>query len=628
MLSRIDDRTKSFLAILLALCGLAVFIFFSVQSAHAMVVTMDEGTYLLKGAWFLKGLYRPFEPGGPVTNKMPLSFLVPGISQILFEPGIRSGRYFSLFEGLVMLVGLWLTTWKVSKNLGWAAAIVWLTAINQNWVMYYARPMSQVTTAMFLVWSLYFLLGAQKKRWELALGLALACLVALTRQNMVTFLFFAGLYVVWAEGLKTGLRAALPAILIFLSVHILYWPGIYLMMWRSVMPGIVTTQLANWGWLGDRVAAIGIPPAPVTYNSIQIVQALFGGVRFSLIPVIFTIIILLFYPFRALASSSNFKQTLFLLSNFIVLTILHVYAVLKQNTILYSFPSYFTFFNPTALLLLPLAYSSLSRKISFLKTSLTACLLLIVSAGVGLHLYREISAPILSFALPRLRNFHLESGSAELWRILANKFQWEYKTQEYLLTALAGLLFGLLLMGLALAIWLYLRKKLPWSYGWVLALTFTLTATLFLPTRLSGADTAFACDKDAIASFEIAGKALADTIPAGSLVYWDTHTSPSPALLLYLPQVRTFPVLLNGHFYYRTGISKEVALRGNYWTDEVAQAWIQESDFALLSDQAAAYWEPLIRTTYNGQFDQLQPTPPVFLCDPKSFLRIYQVIKK
>ena len=50
---------------------------------------LDEGLYFEKGYLFAQGKYEPFEDYGPLTNHMPLSFMIPGWAQNIFGAGLR-----------------------------------------------------------------------------------------------------------------------------------------------------------------------------------------------------------------------------------------------------------------------------------------------------------------------------------------------------------------------------------------------------------------------------------------------------------------------------------------------------------------------------------------------------------
>ena len=114
---------------ILAGLGVLLYVLQSSLYIHQIIPTLDEGGYLYKGYLFATGVYKPYQDFGPLTNKMPLSFLIPGWVQAVFGPGLRSGRYFAIFLGVLMLLGLWLAVRRLSGH-WWAAAVVWAVAID------------------------------------------------------------------------------------------------------------------------------------------------------------------------------------------------------------------------------------------------------------------------------------------------------------------------------------------------------------------------------------------------------------------------------------------------------------------------------------------------------------------
>src|SRR5690349_6501325 len=89
-------KNSAWLPGLVALIGGLVYLWQSILLAHTTPSNLDEGAYLYKGLLFAEGLYRPFQPYGVWTNKAPLAFLIPGYFQVLFEPGLRAGRYLAV----------------------------------------------------------------------------------------------------------------------------------------------------------------------------------------------------------------------------------------------------------------------------------------------------------------------------------------------------------------------------------------------------------------------------------------------------------------------------------------------------------------------------------------------------
>lgn len=620
------DKTR-FLAAALLVLGLFVYACLSLYYAHHMTVIFDEGSYLLKGKWFLDGTYRLYEQQGPIANKMPLSFWVPGLSQVLFGEGIRSGRYFSILQSLLILAALWLTARRFSASPWIGVALVWACVLNQNWIMYYARPMSQVTTALFIVWGLYFLLGRERKSGEVITGFILAVCVVLTRQNMLPFLALAFLYVLWEHGWKKGGMAALAGGLVFLLVHIYYWPDIYHTIWYSTLPGFMTGALISLGLLEILPRMDGIAAFQPQHTPLAIIREMFGGIRYSLLPVWFMLAGFLAYPFRHFSTHPRFKAFVFLLLSYLAMIMLHAWAVVSWDTILYSFPGYFAFFNPIGLLLLPFLYEALPQNISKLRGLLIGLLVLVVSAGIGMHQDRPFATFLLNLPVSRMRELRFEPGSVELWRVISNRFGIGYFEQEPWVTALAGLLVGLLILAVAFALWFFWGRQQA-SYAFTLLVLVGLLAFALSPTNiLSGRGAVFLCDADSIQSYEQVGESLREIIPDGSLVYWGVHTRPSLAILLYLPEVRTFPSQLNGDYYFRKGGSTDLALSLNYWNEELAERWLFEADYLLLNDKDFAPWAGFVYETHAEQFEYIETTQPLFACDNKSVLHVYRVVK-
>jgi len=84
------------------------------KMAHSLAtMILDEGMYIYKGYLFAIGKYAPYQDYGPLTNHMPLSFMIPGYIQAWFGPGMETARVFAFIVGLVMLTGMWLAFCRV-----------------------------------------------------------------------------------------------------------------------------------------------------------------------------------------------------------------------------------------------------------------------------------------------------------------------------------------------------------------------------------------------------------------------------------------------------------------------------------------------------------------------------------
>jgi hypothetical protein len=612
----------TWLPYILGVLGLLIFIFQAFHFAHSTVISMDEGTYLVKGKWFLENKYTPFQEYGPVTNKMPMAFLVPGLSQILFGDGIRSGRYFSILLGVFILLGLWFTVRRVS-TLWWATIAVWFIAINPTWIMYYSRAISQAVSSVFMIWSLFFVLGKKRSLWEICAGAFLGSLVVLTRQNLLPYFGLLLIYIVWEYGWKKGLIASLIGVGFFVIVHIAYWPEIFNMIWRPYFP----TDIKQMITFLAPMEGIPWPHIINSYSWIDQIQAIAGGLRYSLLPVFIFIVVLLGYPFRHSVAQPTFKSIMFLFICYLSLGLIHLWAVLDNNDFLYSFPAYFLFFNPITLILLPIAYPHLRKRTGVFALSLMVIIIPAITAGIGLHLYRQVSNPLLNLTVPRITQMRLLPGTTHLWQMIYNKFHIDFYSQEYLLPTLAGFIVGVLFLLIGFIAWrLILKSIMNVSYTWFLASSFFIAGFVLTPTVIFSTGTGVVqCNEDIIQAYETVGKELREEIPPGSLVYWESNLS--PILLSYIPDVHTFPSQLNRKFYFRMGGDPEILERRNYWNDELARRWLFEADYILLDEEAAKFWEPQLFGVYKGSFDQLKPTSNAVPCQDRTFLRVYKTIE-
>jgi hypothetical protein len=263
---------RLWIADLVALVG---FLLFSVQVARFGITqrsVLDEGLYLYKGLIFASGKYFPFQDYGPWTNQMPFSYLIPGALQLIFGPGLRTGRVFAFIFAVIMLLGLWLTARRLGTR--WlAACVVWIIAINPAMARYYSPAVSQGLVACLLMWTMYLVLGADRKLWQILLGAILASVTIMVRINMLPLLPLLIIYIWWQHGLKIGLWAAAVGLGSLVIFHALYWPGI-LRMWAYWLPRSLVPFLKHWQ-LPEGARSVWDPQ--VTFD--QQLESLFQMVR-------------------------------------------------------------------------------------------------------------------------------------------------------------------------------------------------------------------------------------------------------------------------------------------------------------------------------------------------------------
>ena len=617
-----DKIKKNNLIKLLSLLIFGIYIYLSFYYAHHLDITMDEGLYLLKGRLFLEGKYKPFEANGLLTNKPPFSFWLLGLSQIL-SVGLRSGRYFSILLSCGIFIGIWFTSYKY-LNIKSALLNSILLTINQAIIAYYSRAMTEVVTAFLVIWSIYFILGAEHKKFELCIGLLLSAIVALTRQNLLPFFIFSIFYVLWENNFKKSILPILISILFFIGINIYYWPSIYIYIWMPLVPQniqVVINDLFNIHISGD----IGTAYLDREYGLIQELQVLFQTIRYYLIPIFTSFFVIFLIDWENVKKSRDYKKILFLLIVFLFLVAIHIIAPMINNVYLYSMPAYPTFFLPMGFLILPFGYKYLKKKNECFVTILLVILIIIIFSGAGLSLYREISEPLMQIKVPRINGFAFQEGNIELWKLLSNKFNLDYFQLEYIITTGTGFIFGILFIIISTFIWkVFLKDKMHFTNALIFQLI--LFYVIFSPTKfIAGNSSINLCKNgDVIKSHENVAMELQDVIPDDSMVYFETSDSSIP--LLYLTKVNFYPNLLNQKFYYRIGGDEEYLETMGYWNESLAMNWISNADYVILGEEEANFWEPKFETSFLVTFDKLLITDNLIPCRGRTYLHVYKVI--
>jgi len=607
------------LAGLLTAAAFALYFIQAVIYAHSMDVTMDEGTYLMKGLLFIKGIYRPFQEFGPITNKMPLSYLIPGAAQAVFGPGLRTGRYFSIFIGLIMLAGVWLAGKHIGGRWG-AVAAVWAVAANPTNIMYYTVAISQVETVCLLAWAFALTLGRDRATWQVVLGAALASLTVMVRQNMAPLVPLLILYIFWDLGWRKGLWAALSAFITLGVFHAVYWPEI-MVLWQPYLPAWVDPLLN----LAPLSTGGGVSISQVSYDLLTRIYVFWDGFRSNFIALAGAVFTWILWPARKKwKSPSLFRISLFLSAVLAVLTGLHAWASLGQTYCLFCYSGYLSFFNITGILLVIAAFASWEKRPGVPRSVISVAAVLVISSGLGYAAYNQLDDGLLRIHVPRISGMRFKGGTTELWRLLANKFGWSYEILQKMIPTAATALAGLVLIAVVLIAFLALRKRRPvWvSFACLLVFVFFIAGILLSPTVwMAGWRIQEMCGGDVIASHEAVGAHLSALIPPGSLVYWENDISPLP--LLYIPGVRIFPPQLNHWYTYLQGGDPDELVRLGYWNAELAARWKAEADYLLIAERYVANGAASGQTRY----DELAPTPPTVPCRDRSIIHIFRRVK-
>lgn len=597
-------RSADFFAFL----GMFVYVCYALLYAYTTVSDLDEGAYLLKGYLFAIGDYRPFDPGIS-TNKGPLAFLIPGYVQLLFGPGLRTGRFLAVFFGFMAVLGAWV----LSRRLGgkWlAVGAVWAIASNISIIKIYSMGVTQSTIACMLAWSLALCVGEKRPAGHLMLSGLLAGLMMLVRQNMLPVLPLLAVYALWQHG-RRAVWLLLPGAMAVALVFFIYWPDI-LQLWYWVPYVRIPSELSYGGG--------GTPVWDPEMSLGSRLLSIFQAFRFHFVSLAGCIVSVFLWPkYNGWKSPVDFRAGLVMLVLFLGLTYMHSAAAIGLDYCVFCFKNYMAFFNVAAIFLVIATIRSWNWKISFFAQVLLAALFLVIFAGIGYSAFEEIGSVSMGLPAPRVRDGRILPGLITWRDILIYGFQLDNNSARKFASALFGLCVGVLFTLITTIGWQYARR----TYGRISFGAFyasaVLTMGILLSPILSGASGKAECRTDVILANEQIGDHLRSIIPADSLVYWDGGLSTVP--LLYLSGVRIFPAQINSGYSFISGGDSQELYKFGYWNEEMDAEWKATADYFIIEERRYPGWTQFFAA---AEFDEYAPTPVGTSCIEKTRLRIFK----
>jgi len=617
--------TNAGIARAIALMGAVVYLAYCFHFANTQRATIDEGLFLYKGYLFAADSYHPFQDYGLRTEYGPLSYLIPGYIQLWFGPGLRTGRIFAIIVGVLALLGIWVTARRVAGP-GWAAAAVWAIALNPALIRFYSIGISQGLVTCLLMWMLFFSLGKDRSAWQTSLSAVLAGLILLIRQNMAPVLPILLVYIFWQFGRKQGLISTLAGAIIVVAGHIVFWPGI-LVMWAPFLPAILTPFLNSWRLPEGVTPALNFLP-----NWSARLHTILEGFRFHFISLVGSIVGLVLWPARKTwKSEEQFRSGTFLAVLFFSLLGLHIWAGLGFGGInfgnAFTINPYLAFFNYSGLLLTISVFSNYQKQLSSTKQIVLSWLVILISTVIGYGGFLSTSEFLLNVRIPRIWSIFstgkILPGYVPLWDYLANKFGIMYETSRRLIPLISGILVGLLVLLIGLAIWSFLRRKKLFqfvSFGAISVSVFMVAGLVFSPSiALGGGFNQWDCKGNIIDTYEQAGKYLAGVIPPGSRVYWEGGNA--VAALLYVPGIKIFPQQVDWKWNYMLDGDPATLSRLNFWNLDLAEQWLEDADVILVQD---GYQQSVTQSALDfSGFESVGKTSQRMNCTRDSFLMVY-----
>lgn len=608
-----NRELPSWLPLLLAGLGVILYLIRALVYAHTTVSSLDEGSYLIKGMFYLNGVYQPFEPYGPLTNKAPFAFLIPGLAEFIFGAGLRTGRYFSIFLGLLTVFGVWITARRWAG--AWlAAGTVWVFALSPMIIKLHARAVSEVVIACMLAWITVLVLDERRPLWQIILGSAIAALAVLTRQNMAPILPFLVLYIFWQHGKQKAIWAFASGAFVFLAIHVFYWPRI-MTIWSPWLPENLTPFLDPF-----RIPTASVPIWDPNIDVWNRLNAFFQGIRYHFIPILGSLFGLMLLPRRAdWKSAPAMRAAVFLAVSFFTLVLMHGWAALASQYESYScvfcFSNYLGFFDPLGILFFVIAFSyAWNREPNRAVGVLAVFLVIVVSTGIGFSLFEQVGSGLLDLPIvPRMRSGGV--GFIAIADALMQGLDMPLALVKRWVSASLGFLAGVGVLLTAFLLWR--REKRP-SFMLVLVNSYLIIGFVLSPILHLG-ESKINCQTDIIRDHEELGAYLASIIPPDSLVYWDGGNAYTP--MIYVPEARIFPPQINDGYTFHIGGDPDVLYYFSHWNAELDARWRSEADIFIIEAKRYVNWKEFLTPQDFQEFTQPAHSPS---CEEGAELRIFQ----
>jgi hypothetical protein len=594
---------------IIALAGLVLYAVQAVIFSHIRMPNIDEGSYLLKGLLFAKGVYVPFQSYGFWMNKMYLSFLIWGWIQVLFGAGLQAPRFFAVLFSILSVIGTWIIARRLS-NCWLAALAVWVLALNPSLNSTYSIANSQVLVIVMLVWILVLTLGSDRPLWQIILGSLLAGIIVLTRENMIFVPPLLILYIFWEHGKRKGFFALAAFSIVLIIGHLIYWPDI-MQLWLKWLPfnSILGLQQTT-------ATAAGAGNSTISLSSR--INSLALTIRNHFVPFIGSILVLFLWPKKeAWPSRSLFRAAVFLAVSFFILLITHAWASLGDVYCVYCFTNYFAFWGDVGLLLVVITLGALNKTPSWFSRLAIITGLIMVSSAVFYSWSEQIGAWLLNLPVPRVQNGWLAPGWTTLWHLINNKYHVVYADARQYVPAVVGLLVGVLLfLVLFLVFQKYLHKK-NFSFAYFSAMVFLAIGFLLTPL-MSWPISDPLCNSNVVDSFQQIGTQVSQIIPSGGKVYLDGTITAIP--LLYANNYVILPPQVNGSYSRKSSGDANSLLERGLWSDEIAFTWRDQADVFIISGNRIDSWNGFFSPE---KYDLLQFPPDEFSCPVPDYVDVY-----
>ncbi|HEX6035988.1 MAG TPA: hypothetical protein VFY83_16235, partial [Anaerolineales bacterium] len=226
--------------------------------------------------------------------------------------------------------------------------------------------------------------------------------------------------------------------------------------------------------------------------------------------------------------------------------------------------------------------------------------LLFFAANLGLYYYQRWGSWLLgAIRVPRLNRMlrQGEFSTVSLGDVLTYTFNLPSDWQKRIAPMAGGVAIGLVIIVLAWMIYRFFLQK-NWSGKYSLAnilmVGCLLVGTIF-PAAVYGSSAEPGCMTDFLTYYEEAGRAFADLLPPGSVVYWK-GSGRHLAFMLYVDNVKLFPPQIHAGGGYMSGDTQQL-LRFGIYNEEMDKQWRESADILV-------FWPTYVTKEVRDFLDQ------------------------
>ncbi|HSB67226.1 MAG TPA: hypothetical protein VLD65_11655 [Anaerolineales bacterium] len=545
----------------------------------------------------MSGRYVPFQDYGPLTYQMPLAFMIPGTIQYLFGQGLTMGRYFAVLLSLFTLSGLFLTSRRLSNS--WlAAGAIFVFVLSPAAAKMYSMALSEGLVTCLLIWVMFLTLGEGRRLWQLILGSILAGAILMIRIDLLPLVPLLCLYILWQHGWKSAVWSSLACLVPIFIVHALYWPNI-LRMWAYWLPPGLAPFLKAW-----RPPLGALPSWNPIIALTEKFKSLTQGIRFYYVALVGGLAALILWPRKSTWKSiAHFRIAVFLAILFFSMVALHIWAAFIQtnDTCVYCFPIYISFYACLGVLLVIVTITSWRTSLAQWRKLISGFAIFSLSSLLGYSLIPDkFIETVMKLPVPRFRSLHILPGTAELWRVVSNKFSLNLAVVSDIFSVIISVILGILLCGLFFLLGRYLPrliKSIPSntsSAAYALILL-VIVGGVLSPTEWFGSGYhRYDCNANVLKADRSAGNAIKGAIEPQAKIFW---RGVSPITLLYLPEARIYPAQLDGDYAYKLGGDMDALERYGWWDQALGLQWIRDADYVFVAQK---YYDGWIKDTLES----------------------------